>query len=599
MNRPFIVFLAMAITLFSCTKETGDGNGGNQVEMVLNSSEARPLQIITAEVTGIDLQNDGYSGTIGGVEVQLYHSGDLPSNSLVCLVPENVGTGIQTLSVELEGKTLTSNINVLANQTVTTPEDVFDAFYADFTTADYLEFIDESELQDALDVLRGLPESDRLVAAQMLANNRVVLDNIAQAIADAEAETGLGFGKTQSCDMLCIIGAATAVVGAFLSAPIASAVGLGVLAGYVARALKPVVTALWNKLVTGVGMALRLGYDRMAYITELVYDEAEQMIGNKVEAVPDTIFLENGTPLKLAIKTVREPLVQESNRETYPVVGGFLDAYYKLQNFLMNTEYVVPSLESGEVEAYALDLNKFSITVDNPLVVASEITGTPELAEVSFDSPQVGAHIFNFTYSYENDEGTVSSFTQTARLLNINRHINWSGMGTSFSDTDPRSMDVKTDVYQNQNMQSTRYVNLELGDFWHVNTPETFSGTVRVDRVYFRIDNYTGPGTYVPVTGNFPDVGIMDVDIWNNVPYDMASGEWLWDNTDYCTYGESAYGQGFTASVTITNDEWIGPYLVMDGTFNITITTSGLSNSVSCGLPATFTGGFRVAAITL
>ena len=590
MNRLLSLFLLIAVVLISCSKETGDGDGSQQAELTLNVGEARPLQLLSVAVTGVSPQLGSYNGTIGDVQVEFHTANAQSFNSLVCLVPENVGMGIQTVTLELDNLTLSSNVNILPNETVGTPEDVFDQFYADYTTADYEAFIDENELQIALDDIRALPESDRLIAAQMLANNRVVLDNIAQIIADAEAQTGLGFGKTQSCDMLCVIGAAAAVVGAFVTAPIGTAVGLGILAGYVARALKPVVSALWNKVVTGIVAAVRLGYDRMAYVTELVYDEADQMISNKVEEVPDTIYLENGRPLKLAIKTVREPIISENNRAQYTEVGVFLDAYYLLQNFLAGTEYQVPGLQSGEVEDFALDLDDFSISVDNPLVTVSEITGTPELAEVVFDSPQQGAHIFNFTYSYVNDEGTESNFTQTARLLNISTFGNWSGAGSSFSATNDQDLVSGVAEYDGN-------VNAELriwiGDRTGSTLPE-YTGVKALDELWFQIDGYDGPGTYTPYNSS-TSTGIRQVSIFANGLYDYDTDQFVEDNL--CWYTENGnMGEGIGGSVNITNEEFIGPLMVLDGEFTIVVTSAGSQfGDGNCSFPASVSGSFRIA----
>jgi hypothetical protein len=595
MNRLLSFFFLITITLVSCTKDTDGGDGAEQVQLTLNVDEARPLQILSAEITGTSVQAMSYSGTIGEVEVAFYPSNEQSSNSLVCLVPENVGTGIQTLIITVNGQNLSANINVLPNESIVTPADVFDEFYADYTTSEYIDFIDEVEFQDALDVLRALPEGDRLIAAQMLANNRMALDNIALTIANAQAETGLSFGKTQSCDILCVIGTASVMVGAFLSAPIATAVGVGIIAGLVVRALKPVVTALWNKLATGLGMAIRLGYDRMAYITELVYDAADQMISNKVEEVPDTIYLENGSVLRLAIKTVREPLISEENRAQYTEVGSFLDLYYRLQNFLAGTEYQIPSLESGEVADFTLDLDDFSISVDNPLVDASAILGTPELAEVSFDSPVDGAHIFNFTYTYTNDEGTASNFTQTVRLLNISEYTTWSGNGMSFSD------DHKLSCYGSTNSIDPnlllRSYSLSLGNFWQVNDP-VVTGIVWVNQLEFDISEYNGPGVYSSTSTFSVDNDIRDVYVRNNFPFDKDTGNWLSSNTDYCTYGELNYATGHNSTVTVTDQEVIGPYLVLEGTFSISLTNESTAPPNSCALPVTFTGDFRVSADT-
>lgn len=588
MNRLISILLLTAVVLVSCKKDTG-GDGTEPAAISISVTDARPLQFLSVELVGTYVNAESYSGSIGGVEVAFYPSNEQNMSTLVCVVPENVGIGMQTISIDIDGQTLTSTVNVLPNETITNPEDVFDGFYADYTTAEYTGFIDEAELQTALDELRALPENERLMAAQMLANNRVVLDNIALAIADAEAETALGFGKTDSgCDLLCIVGATTAVIGGFLSAPIVTTVGVGILAGLVAKALKPVITALWNKLVTGVVAAVRLGYDRMSYLTELVFDEADQFISNKVDEVPDTIYLENGRSLKLAIKTVREPLISENNRDEYPEVGSFLDMYYRLQNFLVGTDYQVPGLESGEVLDFAQDLDGFSISVDNPLVTVSPITGTPELAEVVFDSPQQGAHIFNFTYSYENEEGLVSSFTQTARLLNIDVHTSWSGLGTSFSSTNDLR-DVRGYVY------SSEHVSISMGNNWLASDPSA-TGIVTLNSVHLTIRDYHGPDVYTTSGTVSPYSGVTSVHVQANAEYDVASGNF--GGSDYCYYNNTSAGEGYQATITINEEEWIGPYLVLDGTFSFSIDANAtIYGTGNCVAPQTISGNFRAALV--
>lgn len=594
MRKALLVVMWVSVVVTACKKDGGDGtDGSDPVALSITASDVRPQQILSVAISGTELYENTYQGTLGEEQLELFPANEFTSNTLVCVVPANVGTGVQSLVVNVEGQSLSTTVNVLPNEVITTPEDVFDQFYADYTTPEYTDFIDEAEFQEALDELRALPESDRLIAAQMLANNRVVLDNIAQTIADAEAQTGLGFGRglNANCDILCAIGAATAVVGAFLSAPIASAVGIGVLAGYVARALKPVVSALWNKLVTGLTAALRLGYDRMAYVTELVYDEADQMISNKVEEVPDTIYLENGSPLKFAIQTVREPIIAEENRSEYPVVGAFLDAYYQLVNLLSGTEYQVPQLQTGEVQDYALDLDDFSISVDNPLVTVSEISGTPELAQVSFDSPQQGAHIFNFTYSYRNDEGLETSFTQTARLLNINTFGSWTGVNTSFSaQNDDYLLNGAIDE---DGFYGTR-VRLWMGASAGSTSPDC-TGVVIMDELFLMLVGYDGPGTYNAYTTG-SGRGISSVDVDENLEYDYDLDEFGGDEN--CTYYSGNPGEGISGTVTITDQEWIGPYLVVDGSLNVTLTQDASVYShgeANCGLPASFTGDFRLA----
>lgn len=593
-HRYLLIIFVFALNLFSCVKEKPDNSYYGTVSLTPLTSEVRPLQMLSFYVENYNVQDGNVSATLGGIELELYPQDEYNDKMLVALVPEGISTGTNSLEGNVNGTPFSASINVLPNVSITSPSDVFDQFYSDFTTAEYADYVDETELSAALNELRSLPDAEKLYAAQMLANNRLILDNIAQVMADAEALTGLGFNKS-ACDILCVLGASAGVIGAFISAPIVSAVGIGVLTGLVARALKPVIVGLWNKAVDGITAAIRLGYDRMAYITELVYDPALQMINNKTQALPDTIYLENGSPLKLAIKTVRQPIVTEANRDSIAEVGTFLDLYYKLKAKLYGSEFNVPELETEETEDFALDLDNFSVSVDNSLVTVSQITGTPELAEISFDSPQEGAHVFNFTYSYQNDEGEITQFTQTARLLNITEYTNWSGMGISFSDTDPRSATGTTDTYEPDPGNVVRWFTVDLGNFWHVND-SSYTGLIRVNQVGFRIGSYTGPGTYNTATYNGNAlVGISDIDIDNDVPFDKSTRDWLWGNTDYCVYAESGTGTGNTTTVTITNEEQIGPYLVIEGNFNITINNDGYHSPTSCSLPASFSGDFRVA----
>lgn len=587
----FLLLIGVLFTLQSCKKD--DGNSSEPIEISLNDTEARPLQILNIEVSGMDALNASYLGSIGEIETEFYPSNESNSSFLVCVVPEDISTGAHELSIEIDGSSYTSSINILANEPVSTPDDVFDQYYNDYTTAEYIDFIDEVELENALNELRALPQDEKILAAQMLANNRVILDDIAQLIADTESETGLEYGKQQACGVLCVIGGATAIIGAFISAPVVTAVGLGVLAGLVARALKPVLTALWEKVSTGVTSALRLGYDRMAYITELVYDEAIQMISNKTEQVPDTIYIENGSPLKLAIKTVREPLISESNRSTYTEVNAFLEAYYRLKSFLQGTDYQVPELESGEISDFAGDLNDFSISVDNSLVTVSNISGTPQLAEVSFDSPQEGAHIFNFTYSYENIEGTVSSFTQTARLLNINTYGSFNGPSVNFSASN-------NDELVNARIYNGNQVRIWLGNASGSISPDSTGTTGEMDDLYLELSGYNGVGTYTAYSLNTGE-GISNFNSDVNLVYDYDIDDF--GGANHCSYFSGAVGgngsEGISGSVTITDEEQIGPYLVLEGSFDITLTVDANTHTLgqgTCNLPATFTGNFRVAA---
>lgn len=251
------------------------------------------------------------------------------------------------------------------------------------------------------------------------------------------------------------------------------------------------------------------------------------------------------------------------------------------------------------MEDFALDLDDFFISVDNPLVTVSEISGTPELAEVTFDSPQQGAHVFDFTYSYTNEEGMESSFTQTARLLNINEYANWSGAGVNFSDTRDRSINGASSVIEYELGVFGRYFNVELGNFHSdIGQNEITSGIVRVNQLDFRLENYDGVGVYNGVSLDPLSRGVSYVSIGTNHPWELnATGhEFLDTYTDYCNFGSGEYNQYQNSTVTITDEEIIGPYRVIEGSFSITITEGGyVDPSATCTLPATFTGDFRLA----
>ncbi len=424
-TRYFLLLAIAAVTaiLFSnCNRGGGLNDDDTTLQLEFDLTEARPYQPISAVYKGGALRNQSYTGTIGSSEIVFaIAEGDNSNSVLVGLIPEGMAPGAKVISVDIDGTTYTHNITILQNETVSDPDALFDDFYTTYTAAEYAQYFDDmADFQAAINELKALPEAEKQIAAQILANNKVAVDALAQSIRDAELNAGVNFGKTGSgCDAPCKIGAVAYVLGGILSSPALIAVGASVLSALVLkRIVIPVVKALITKAWEGVKFALSLGYDRMATIAEMVYDTFLKEISNKTLALPDTIVLERGKPLKLSLKTIREPLIQESNRSQYAFVNSFLDLYNQVKAKLVPLQLALPAINEGqEVRDYATSLDGFAINVQgNSNVTASAITGTPQQAQVTFIAAQPGEQPFTFTYSYTNEGNETTSFTQNAKF---------------------------------------------------------------------------------------------------------------------------------------------------------------------------------------
>jgi hypothetical protein len=411
------------------------------LQLEFDLTEARPYQPISAVYKGGALRNQSYTGTIGSSEIVFgIAEGDNSNSVLVGLIPENVSAGAKVISIDIDGTTYTHNITILQNETVANPDALFDDFLATYTAAEYAQYFDDmADFQAAINELKALPEADKQIAAQILANNKVAVDALAQSIRDAELNAGVNFGKTgNGCDAPCKIGVVAGVLGTVLSSPALVSLGAGIIVGLVLkRIVIPVVKALINKVKEGIKFALSLGYDRMATIAEMVYDTFLKEISNKTLALPDTIVLERGKPLKLSLKTIREPLIQESNRSQYAFVNSFLDLYNQVKAKLVPLQLALPAVNEGqEVRDYATSLDGFAINVQgNSNVTASAITGTPQQAQVTFNATQPGEQPFTFTYSYTNERNETTSFTQRVKFEVVPFELKGLWKLISYTDT--------------------------------------------------------------------------------------------------------------------------------------------------------------------
>jgi hypothetical protein len=591
MIRYLLLLSVFALSLSSCSDDSND-DFGPQVSMSLSVTQAMPLQVVTATVEGFEVGPAEYSGQVGGMATVFIRSSELSVRSLSFVVPADLAPGQHVVEVEVEGYRLTTALQVVAGVSVADPDAVFDAFYADYTTPAYAGLLSGQEFLNAINDLKALPESDKLLAARMLANNRAAIDQLAVALTNAEELTGESFGKTEDCDAICKLGVIATAAGAFLSAPAIAAVGAGIFVGMVIRAFKPVVSALFAKLREAFSFGLQLGYDRMAYTYDLLFDPNDFTISNKVTALPDTLFIEGGQVLQLAIRTVREPLVNENNRTVYPVVGTLLDLYYRIQDAIAGSEFSLPGLMTGEVVAFPSGLEGFSIAVDNPLVIPSAITGTADLARVSFSTTQDGAHPFTFTYSYANELGEVTSFSQACRIFDISEYALWSGPGVNFFSTNPDYIIGQT-TSGNPYGLPREWFTVEVSSYGQINEPG--AGIVTYDAVWLRMENFNGIGTYTSAAGN---AFIQDVRV--SLQVDASGQQDFCDAPNYCFYVGDIEGN-HELTVNITEYAVLGQYIVVAGDFSVTMLNQGSTFCFgsACALPATFSGTFRTAASTL
>ena len=589
----YLLLISFFVLGLSACSDDPDDNIGQQVNMSLNVTAAMPLQVVSARIEGFELAPVEYEGKVGGVSTVFVRSSEFALHTLSFIVPADLLPGAHVVEVDLMGDRLSATLQVMPGAMISDPDAVFDAFYDDYTSPAFAPLIDGQEFLSAINDLKTLPEADKLMAAQMLANNRVAIDQLAVALADAEELTGQSFGKVENCDAICKLGAIATVAGAFLASPAITAVGAGIFVGLVIRAFKPVVSALFAKLREAFSLGLQLGYDRMAYTYDLLFDPDDFTISNKVTELPDTLFIEGGQVLQLAIRTVREPLVSENNRDTYPVVGTLLDLYYRIQDAVAGSGSTLPPLMSGEVAAFPTGLEGFSISVDNSLVVPSAITGTPDLARVSFSTTQDGAHPFTFTYSYTNELGEVTSFSQACRIYDISQYANWSGPGVNVSTTDPRDIRALTH-FGNPYQLPREWYTIETSNFWLVDEPG--AGIIYWDAISLRLENYNGPGTYTSAQGN-----AFAFQVNAQVPFDATYQQDFCDDPNHCTYAFGGYENlNFDLTINVTSHQVVGQHVVIEGSFNLTYLNQGNTTCFgsACPLPANFSGNFRTAANT-
>jgi len=593
MTRYLLLFSMLVVGLCAC-KDDPDDSPAQQATMSLNVIEAMPLQVVTASVQGFEVGPAEYDGQVGGVSTVFVRSSEFALSTLSFIVPADLLPGAHVVEVDLMGDRLSATLQVMSGAMISDPDAVFDAFYDDYTSPAFAPLIDGQEFLSAINDLKALPEADKLMAAQMLANNRVAIDRLAVALADAEELTGQSFGKTEDCDAICKLGAIATVAGAFLASPAITAVGAGIFVGLVIRAFKPVVSALFAKLREAFSFGLQLGYDRMAYTYDLLFDPDDFTISNKVTDLPDTLFISGGQVLQLAIRTVREPLVSENNRDTYPVVGTLLDLYYRIQDAVAGSGSTLPPLMSGEVAAFPTGLEGFSISVDNPLVVPSAITGTPDLARVSFSTTQDGAHPFTFTYSYTNELGEVTSFSQPCRIFDISEYGYWSGPGVNFSSTDPDYITGHTGDYGEYD--PTVWFTIEMSNFEQVNEPGG-PDFINLDAVSLRLEDFNGIGTYTSAAGT-----AIGTSVNASSPFDV-SGEDFCGDPNLCAYrGDIEGNHQITVNITehtVYDVETVfGKPIVVAGDFTLTMFNQGSVSCFgsACALPATFSGTFRTVA---
>lgn len=421
MKIRYVFQLALLVLLLAnCSKN----NDSYTYNIQFDVDEARPYQPITILKIASDYytHQESYTATLGAEEI-VFNRPEINysfsnEEAFVGYVPGNINPGTYELVIEIDGETYTHEIDILPNEIVVDPDILFSDFEQKYVNSDIFNYIEDTvDFKLALQELKSLQGDDKELAAQILANNIPAVEAIELALADAEQNTGRDFGKV-GCDIPCKVGAVTAVLGAVLSAPALTAIGTGVLATLVIkRIIIPVVKALIKKVYDAVVFTLNLGYDRMATVAEMVYDSAANLISNKTQALPDTLFVERGKALNLSIKTLREPIVKWDNRGAYAFVDDFFKVYDILIAKLSIIGLGLPGVSAGTVSDYPADLDGFSMEVDNPNVTVSNITGSTELASVTFNSSMSSELVFTFTYSYTNDLNEKSNISQLCKLV--------------------------------------------------------------------------------------------------------------------------------------------------------------------------------------
>lgn len=419
--RNSVLFLFSAILLAACTKDDAQtGSENKTISFNINNDQLRPLQVASVYMGEEDFTLSEYTGMLGDFEVSFK---SINSKTLSFLVPEEISPGTVKLQLDVNGTQYSSEVKILENINFSDPQLVFENFYQQYYTNEFLN-IDRQSWEEVKAQFESLNEEEKRKAAQMLLNNRQLLDNLEIELKNfysgyRNSNPESSQTKMAESNKLAIAGLTVALVGALITSPVVAAVGAGITVGLalevVIKSFKIITDAAMPKVYQALEVTYGLGYNRMAYTTELVYDAAERRILNKEQELPSQIVLREKEKLNLSVQLVTTPLVSEENRGEYDIVDELLDSISKLQEMLSGY-FEIPGPPMEEFARFAENLQNFSVSVDNPDVEVSELSGTPEDASVFFETEKLEDQEFTFTYSYENEEGEISSISQGIKL---------------------------------------------------------------------------------------------------------------------------------------------------------------------------------------
>jgi len=457
--QPSYVLSLFLLLLFSCSKD--DNN-----QIVLNGGEVFRYQAVTIVLNNVDLNQDEYQGTLGGVPITVAKSDE---NSLVFAVAPDASLGNVDLVISALNN-LTVHYEVKQTVLADTPEIVLTDFVTNldsYTQAVGVPSIPEYTTSLALisafnDYYSNASFEEKEEMAKIYQANKTSFDYI--------LNMGIsGLGKFSN-----IITIAEVARGVFIATVAGIVLGTALLA---AAATFPMITAIV------AGVALGLAAENLIKFTTTKFKAIKLSVANFIginDKAPSSTFLSFSDNISsvLPISTYRRTIITNDSSSENVRISAFFSAYSRysskinLINQAINTInnynpfYDIPTVSVRLIPVSSLEnqegitseiFNNLTLTVSNPnlklmtgtlastgqINIKIKIIGTP--TSLPFES------FLNYSYSDE--------YTSFSGKLPISVNNTSCGNVTDIDGNVYSSVSIGTQCWMQSNLNVARYRN--------------------------------------------------------------------------------------------------------------------------------------------
>lgn len=508
-------------------------------------------------------------GEISDTEIELYKAND---TTLLFIMPD-ISSGNSVLNVFIDENEYAVSFNILESVQIDDPAVYIDNYFNSFTIPegeDYDEI--RNELDELLDEFNSLNHQDKIQAAQVIAANRAILDEVNTIIDDLLSYSS---NKQLSCNQIertakvkCLVLNYTIVI-AKLATPV---VGLSLWGGTVGSPILGVGSAAGAFIGGSVGILIvkKFMKNTLAKSSEIwnnlsysTFEPYEVMINTNKTTYDNNVEKD----IDLIIKYVN---IQDK-QYSQSWLSNFMFYFGEFRNYwseLMDTS--PPDFaELIQDEDFADNFDFLSISVLNNPNVIGVLSGSVENLKVQFTTQEAQNQSFTYRITYNDgefvkhisttselkveEENLVAEFDYYPQPVLINQAVNFvdnsSGSPTdwswNFGNGSTSSSQNPSIVYSNKGNYAVRLI-VQRGDL-----RDTLIKTVNVGEI--PVANFTGNPTLIGPGGvvNFTDQSTGDITNWN-----WNFGDVVGNSTSTAqnpSHQYNYYGE-YTVSLTVSNE---------------------------------------------